>query len=885
MAACAELGSNAEMVDRRIRILRSGAVNSGWRSLHSWIVRAASALRLDVRHGCRLIARSPGLALAACASVAIGVGGTTTAFVLVDAALIRPWPYPNADRLVVLSTDLSRYFSIPAFRRLADASLSFDHLTATEAHDFVVHADGGPILVKGHRVSAGAISLFGLDGPLRPLLGRAFLQSEFGDGGERVVAISHRLWVSRFGSSRDVLGATLDVDGRAARIVGILSPRFDFFPDSDILAPLAFTGPKAYEEFTRTLEVFGSLRQGSTLTSATWQLTSATRRLRPAQTAVVEVVRDRMFQGFVPTVRILSLTALVILAVCCLNFATLMTIRSTERRQELAIRVALGAGRERVVRQLVTEALILSLLGGIAGVLLAYIGRGVIAGNATRGLIGVASTPDWRVMLFGILVATVAGVLFSVGPARRATTRLDLDFTMRGGVDSAMSTGTGMRGRLADSLPGSIQIALTMVLLIGAGLLLESLGRIQAFEPGFDSANAVTLRFDLPASRYGTDAEVARFVADVTDRIRSLNGVVDVGAASNLPFHSGALGMRMVQLEGPVQISGPPEPMPLGWRVPAPPPPPPGAAGAISTMPAYPAIASEVDSSFFRTMRIPLLKGREFTAFESAESPPVVIINRAMASRYWSNTDPVGRRIRLGPLYPWSTIVGVVDDMKRFGRDERPRSEYYEPFAQAGNQRLLSKIPANLATHFASQTRTSRVMVVVRTRLGPRAISAGVTPLLRRIDPALPIAQVSTLSDALANAIADRRFLLQHVVGFAALALLLAVVGVYSVTSHLVRRRTHELGIRLALGATRSHLVWMAMRDALAVVGLGVLGGSLVSIVVSPQLAAFLYEVSPRDPGTFVRVAAVLVPVVMLASYIPARHAARIDPLVALKSD
>jgi hypothetical protein len=413
------------MLKRRIRILRS--LVAGWRRLCSWIPRVAGALSQDLRHGFRLIARAPGLALAACASVAVGVGGTTTAFVLVDAALIRAWPYPNADRMVVLSTDLSRHFSIPAFRRLADADLSFDHLTATEAHDFAVQLDGRPFLVKGHRVSAGAVSLFGLDGELRPSLGRAFLQSEFGDDSEAVLAISHRLWVSRFASSRAVVGEILNVDGRATRIVGVLSPRFDFFPDSDVLAPLPFTGPRAYEEFTRTLEVFGSLRQGSTLTSVTWQLTSVTRRLRPAQTAVVESVRNRVFQGFVPTVKILSLTALVILAVCCLNFATLMTIRSTDRRQELAIRVALGAERQRVVRQLVTEALILSLFGGIAGVLLAYIGRGIIAGNATRGLIGVASTPDWRVILFAILVATVTGVLFSLGPARRATTRLDLE--------------------------------------------------------------------------------------------------------------------------------------------------------------------------------------------------------------------------------------------------------------------------------------------------------------------------------------------------------------------------------------------------------------------------------------------------------------------------
>jgi ABC-type antimicrobial peptide transport system permease subunit len=284
-------------------------------------------------------------------------------------------------------------------------------------------------------------------------------------------------------------------------------------------------------------------------------------------------------------------------------------------------------------------------------------------------------------------------------------------------------------------------------------------------------------------------------------------------------------------------------------------------------------------------MRIPLLSGREFTSFDNASSAPVVIINRRMAERYWSGVNPIGRRLRRGPLYPWKTIVGVVDNIRRFARDDAMRSEYYEPFAQAGDQRrLLARTGADLVSRGFVEAPTSPAMVVVRSRLNARAVANAVTPLLRTIDPALPIAQVSTLREALDNAIADRRFILSHVVGFAALALLLASVGVYAVTSHVVRRREHELGIRAALGAKGAHLVWLAMREAVVVAVVGVFAGGLLTIALTPQLRGFLYEVSPWDWGTLSLVALLLVPAVICASYFPARRAARVDPLTALKS-
>ena len=283
-------------------------------------------------------------------------------------------------------------------------------------------------------------------------------------------------------------------------------------------------------------------------------------------------------------------------------------------------------------------------------------------------------------------------------------------------------------------------------------------------------------------------------------------------------------------------------------------------------------------------MRIPLLRGREFTAHDTATATPVVIINRAMAERYWSNVDPIGRRMRLGPLYPWKTVVGVVDNIRRFARDDAIRSEYYEPFAQAGDQRRLMEKLTGRELRWFQSAKPSPVMFVVRSPLDARAISSAVTTVVRQVDPSLPVVQVSTLRDALDNAVAERRFLLEHVMAFAALALLLAAAGVYAVTSQVVKGRARELSIRAALGASASHLIWLAIRDGLVVAGIGGCFGLLISAMFTPQLGAFLYQVSPWDFQTFSVVALILIPVVVSAAYIPARRAAGADPLDALKT-
>ena len=402
------------------------------------------ALRQDFRHGLRLIGRAPGLALAACASVAIGVGGTTAAFALVDAALIRPWPYPDADRLVVLGTDLSRYFSMPAFRHLAGASHSVDHLTAAQAQDFVVTFDGQAVLIKGHRVTAEATSLFGLNGRLRPAHGRPFLDSEFGVSSEPVLAISYRLWVSRFGSSPEIVGTTLMSDGRPHRIVAVLSPQFDFFPDSEILAPLSFAGPRAHDEFARTLELFGSLRQGATLTSATWLTHVSHPRFAPdpdrngrsgARPRLPRVRPDRED----PVADLAGHPGRV-----------LPELRDVDGHQ--IRRSSPGAGRTHRARRWARahraaardRSLGAVVIGGALGVVLAYVGRGVVAGNAISSLFTPTSGPDWRVILFATLMATAVGVLLQprAGATSNRRTRSRLHAEGRPGSQYARAHGS-----------------------------------------------------------------------------------------------------------------------------------------------------------------------------------------------------------------------------------------------------------------------------------------------------------------------------------------------------------------------------------------------------------------------------------------------------------
>ena len=864
--------------DRRRWVLVGQSLGSCWDALALQRRRLEEDFVQDVRHGVRLAWRSPGLAIAACASIAVGIGGLTAAFSLVDAALLHRWPYPHAERLVVLRTDLGQYFSAPAFRRLLEGRLGIDHLTATQARDFVVDVAGQAMLFKGHRISRGALPLLGLEGPLHPTPGRPFRESEFALAGEPVLLISHRLWQAQFGSAPDVIGRRVNVDGGFAQVVGVLPRQFDFFQNADILAPLTLSGPRDYDEFDRTLEVFGSLRPGMQLAEADWLLTSVTRHFRPSQVATVEAVRDRLFNGFRPTLRVLTLVSFLILAACCINFATLLAVRSSDRRQELAVRVALGAGRERIIRQLVTEALVLSTVGGVAGVLAAHVLRGVFAASGGAGALSLAATLDWRVASFAVLLIICTGFICSIGPARHATAALDVEAGLKGGAGVRLPVAGAARG-----LAASIQLGLTITLLMSAGLLVKSLGRIQAFDPGYDSKGAVSLRFDLPRVRYRTDADVARFVDAMTNRLASLSGVELVGATSSLPYTAGALQMRMVTFEVPVHTSTPPEPMPFGWVVPPPPPPPPGMPPGVMVE-HYPALSCEVGPGFFRTMRVPLLMGREFSASDTVTSTPVILINRAMAERYWSGENPVGRRVRLGPLYPWKAIVGVVDNIRRFARDDAARSEYYEPFTQAGDQRRVVEQLTGRQWLGLQAALSSEVLFVVRTDRDVPTVVGAATAATRDIDPALPIAHVSTLRNALDDAIADRRFLRGQVAGLAGLALVLAAVGIHAVTSQAVRGRARELAVRAALGARAGHLIWLAIGSALRTARIGGVFGVLISTLLTPQLGPFLYQVSPWDAGTFLSAVLILLPVVISAAYIPARRAGRVDPVSALKS-
>lgn len=560
-----------------------------------------------------------------------------------------------------------------------------------------------------------------------------------------------------------------------------------------------------------------------------------------------------------------------VLVVACLNFANLLTARATTRQQELAVRASLGGRRWRLARQLVIEALVLVGIGGSVGLVLAHFGAGLLSAAMPQQFLGSAGvTIDARVMGFALLVSMISGIVFATlpalsvsGSAERAGRLLSL------GAVRSSSHGT----RRTHTVLASVQVALTLALLVGAALFVKSFWQLARIDPGYQAREAVTLQLDLPNRTYPDSASVARVIGTLGEALRALPGVRAVGETSNLPL--GPLGMefRAFTVENGPRDVGPAEVAPPGLPPPPPPPLPPG--GVPAAMPRFfQAVHAKVGPGFFDAMGIPLVAGRDFTTTDREGTLPVTIVNRAFADRYFPAADPIGRRIRMSPVTPWMTIVGVVGNIRRFARDDAHRSEFYRPFTQAGAARV-SDGPGDRAA--------TSVMFVVRTPRGPDDVARSTRSILATVDPALPIAQVATLQGTLDDTVAQQRLLLRLFVVFAAATLLVAAVGVYGVTTYVVGRRQHEMAVRVALGARPSTIEGLVVGQALPVIVIGLVLGLLTSIALSRYVGEYLLRVSPLDAWAYGAVATILAIVVATASYLPARRAGRIDPLIALK--
>ncbi|HYU15124.1 MAG TPA: ABC transporter permease, partial [Candidatus Acidoferrum sp.] len=774
---------------------------------------------------------------------------------LVDGVLFKSLPVADADRLVmVYESQLDRHVErtpvAPAnFMAWSAQQSVFDGMAAFAEQTFTLSGAGTPESLEGARATAGLFRVLRVE----PVLGRAFTDDEDLPGRARVVVLGQRLWQRRFHSAPGAIGQTIRLDGNPHTIVGVM-PEGVGFPDraTELWVPAALDFETGMDGMAgRILSVLARLRPGATLETARAEMDVIAKRLVRADPAfnaglgaAVVPLKEVVVGGFRPVLLVLWAAVGLVLLIACANFANLLLARAVTRQHEVAVRLALGATRYRLIRQFLTESALLALLGGGLGLLLGMWGidalLAVSPGSIPRAHEVVM---DGRVLAFTMLLSLATGIGVGLAPALPSS-RLDLTASFKESGRGA-TPGAG-RHRLRNLLVVA-ETALSLVLLIGAGLMVKSFWRLQAADPGFDPDELLTVRLELPETRYPDAQQVASFHDELIGRIAHMPGVAAVGATNALPM-SGAGGVK------PVTVAGRPRPGPgeeplVQYRL--------------------------VSPDYFRAMGIPLLRGRDFTRRDAGPAAGVVLINQAMARRFWPDQDPLGKRISLGG---WDDltgeVIGVVGDVRHWGKAIEAEPEMYWDHAQS----WLARGPT-----LRRQQRA--VTIVVRASVEPDALVRGIRGQLARMDGELPISDIMTMEERLGASLAAARFKTLLFGLFAAVALVLAAIGLYGVMSYAVTQRTQELGIRMALGARSPDLLRLVVGQGLRLVLVGVFVGLAVALAAAPVVSRLLFEVGPTDPATFTVLTLLVIAVALLACYLPARRATRVDPMVALRFD
>jgi putative ABC transport system permease protein len=810
----------------------------------------------DLRHSFRVLAKNPLFALVGIVTLALGSGATTAVFTLVHALLIKPLPYQDPSRLVLVFEHFRDQHldtipvSPPEFLDYKAQLRSFDKLAAFGTTTFNLSEHDLPERVFGGKVSADLFPLLGVE----PIRGRTFRPEECAQGRDDVVVISERLWRRKFDRDPRILGSKLIADGRVFTIVGIMPAGFEFplplfnitgaqFGErADIWQPLAFTNDEMKQRGSRSYSIIGRLASNVSSQQAQAEIETVVRAMRQHNPdsypqnesfgATIYPLKEQVIGPIRPLLFILSGAVVFVLLIACANLATMLLARATAREREMAIRVAVGASRFRILRQGLTESVVLSLVGAAAGTLLAMWAVGLVKSMGPQTIPRLSEVHlDFTVLLVTLVIAIGAGLAFGIAPGL-ASGKLDLTESLKEGGRG--STAGRRHNRLRNALVVG-EVALALVLLTGAGLLLKSLIKMQNVNPGFNPDHVLTAEISLPKLRYPDKQSQVNFFNDLERRVRDLPGVKNVGLTIILPM-SGINSDSSFAIEG--------RPMDQ----------------------AHPMPDEEVrlvSADYFRTLEMPLLKGRYFNAGDKLDAPPVVVINKALTETYWPNDNPVGKRIRIpteaGPT--WATIVGVVGDIRHRGLDQPVKPEWYAPLTQAPYRDII---------------------LAVRSTQSPTSLTSAIRHEVQMIDPAQPIAHVRTLNEVIDDSVAARRLSVILLTVFAGLALVLASVGVYGVMSFLVVQRTHEIGVRMALGAQRSDVLRLILSRAGLLIGAGTLIGLIVAYLTTSLLRSALYQTSAADLTTFFLVTFVLAVVALLASYVPARRATRADPMIAL---
>ncbi|MGH9405500.1 MAG: ABC transporter permease [Terriglobia bacterium] len=810
-----------------------------------------STLIQDTRYGLRMLAKSPGFTAVAVITLALGIGATTAIFSVVNGVLLSPLPYSKPGRVMILS-ESSRDFpqmsvSYPNFLDWQRQQRSFSSLAIYRQDSFNLSNRSGAEVVSIRMVSSGFFKALGLP----PSLGRAFTPADDHLGAAPTAVLSYSFWQKHFGGKPDVIGKMITMDDQSYQVIGVLPKNFWFFDAQDVYTPigiynLLWTNHRDSHPGTR---VVGRLRNGVSVGGAQADMTDIARRLAheyPKADAdhgiVVNPALGYLVRNVRSTLYLLLGAVCFVLLIACANVANLLLGRGAAREREMAVRAALGARRARVVRQLLTESILLALCGGGLGVFLAESGTRLLMAYVPGDLPRSQQVAvDVRVLFFVAAVSILTGIIFGLAPALRSATP-----NLNQGLKEGARGSTGGRHRLQRGLVIA-ETGLALVLLVGAGLTLQTILRVSHANPGFTTRGALIFDVSLPAARYTIAANNRAFYRELLDRLRALPGVRAAGMTADMPMRGDS--------ENDFYIKERPKPQPQNMPM----------AMFYLSSPGY-----------LRAMGIRLLRGRFFTDQDNINSQPVVAIDDAMARHLFPHQDPIGQHI----VFPFKgadqprEIVGIVHHISHWGpgqgRDWKIQDALYMP-------------PAQIPDIFYKSAGVFNGTLVVRTSSAPQGMIAGVKRAVHSIDPGVAVYDTQTMSELVGSTLAAQRFTSLLMAIFAALALALAVIGIYGVLSYSVAQRTHEIGIRMALGAGRRDVLSWVIRQGMTLAGLGVLAGIVAAVALTRFMNSFLYGVSATDPATFIAVPLVLLIAALLATYIPARRATKVDPIVALR--